>query len=99
MPFLNGLDAELKVKELLPDVKIIVLTMNEDPELAAEALRRGASGYLLKTSAAAELVVAIQSALRGVSYVTPRIAQEMMDNWVRDPRQGRARSLTARQRE
>ncbi len=99
MPNLNGLDAAQQVKEKVPNVKIIVLTMNEDTDLANEALRRGASGYLLKTSAAGELAVAIESALRGVSYVTPRIAQQMMDNWVRDPRQGRGRTLTARQRE
>jgi DNA-binding NarL/FixJ family response regulator len=99
MPNLNGLDAAQQLKEKVPNVKIIVLTMNEDTDLASEALRRGASGYLLKTSAAGELAVAIESALRGVSYVTPRIAQKMMDNWVRDPRQGRGKTLTARQRE
>jgi CheY-like chemotaxis protein len=51
MPVLNGLDAGRQVKEMLPAVKLIYLTMNPDTEVAAEAFRRGASGYLLKTCA------------------------------------------------
>jgi DNA-binding NarL/FixJ family response regulator len=56
MPILNGLDAAKQVKEALPSVKLIFLTMNTDIQLAAEALRRGASGYLLKTCTSSELV-------------------------------------------
>jgi DNA-binding NarL/FixJ family response regulator len=55
MPLLNGLDAGQQVKEFLPAVKLVFLTMNHDADLAAEAFRRGASGYLLKTCAASEL--------------------------------------------
>ena len=51
MPLFNGLEAGVRVKQVLPAVKLIFVTMNEDPDLAAEAFRRGASGYLLKTSA------------------------------------------------
>src|SRR6476469_5036558 len=50
MPLLNGLDAARQLKRTMPDVKIIVLTVNEDPDLAAEAFRAGASSYLLKNS-------------------------------------------------
>lgn len=51
MPLMNGLEAGLRLKEQTPDVKLIFLTMNDDPDLAAEAMRCGASGYLLKNSA------------------------------------------------
>jgi len=100
MPLLNGLEAGRQLKEKLPGVKLVFLTMNEDPELAAEAMRRGASGYLLKTSAASELVQALQAALRGKSYVTSQIARGMQEVFIRDP-QGRthSKSLTPRQRE
>src|ERR1700754_3479267 len=59
MPTLNGLSAGERLKQLLPMTKLIYLTMNQDPDLAAEAFRLGASAYLVKTSAACELVRAI----------------------------------------
>jgi len=60
MPLLNGLDAGQQVKEFLPSVKLVYLTMNHDADLAAEAFRRGASGYLMKTCAASELAIAVR---------------------------------------
>src|SRR5262245_26609183 len=60
MPLLNGLDAARQLKRDLPETKVIFLTVSEDPDLAAEAFRAGASGYLLKNSAAAELFQAIR---------------------------------------
>ena len=65
MPLLNGLDAARQLKRLMPEVKLIFLTVSEDPDLAAEAFRAGASGYLLKNSAASELFKAIQEVSRG----------------------------------
>ena len=79
MPVLNGLDAGQQVKEILPAVKLVFLTMNPDPEVAAEAFRRGASGYLLKTSAADEMVLAVRKVLRGMSYISPRLSKETVD--------------------
>lgn len=70
MPLLNGLDAGQQVKENCPAVKLVFLTMNSDIELAAEAFRRGASGYLLKTCAASEMVTAVHEVLRGRSYMS-----------------------------
>jgi DNA-binding NarL/FixJ family response regulator len=99
MPELNGMQAGSELKKLLPRTKLIVLTVNEDPEVAREALRHWASGYLLKKSAGSELVTAIREALRGRSYVTPRMAQRLQDQFVRDPRADRKRELTVRQRE
>jgi DNA-binding NarL/FixJ family response regulator len=100
MPLLNGLEAVRQLKTKVPRVKLICLTMNEDSEIAAEAIRAGASGYLLKQSAASELFHAIQEVLRGRSYITPEIARVMQEMFIRDPSQVTRRTvLTSRQRE
>ena len=56
MPLLNGIDAARRLKQLVPDIRIVFLTMNEDPDLAAEAFRAGGSAYLLKRSAAGRVL-------------------------------------------
>ena len=100
MPLLNGLDAGRELKKRLPNVKLIFLTMNEDPDLAVEAMKSGASGYLLKTSAGSELFSAIREALRGKSYLTPQIARAMQESFIRDPQGAKCQKLlTPRQRE
>ena len=85
MPLLNGLDAARQLKGLMPEVKLIFLTVSEDPDLAAEAFRVGASGYLLKNSAASELFQAIQEVFQGRSYVTPLSTQGLVGSLLRDP--------------
>ena len=62
MPLLNGLDACRQLKQRMPSIKFVFLTMNEDPELAVEAVKSGACGYVLKKSAASELLQAMQLA-------------------------------------
>ncbi|HEY2645503.1 MAG TPA: response regulator transcription factor [Candidatus Acidoferrales bacterium] len=100
MPLLNGLDAGRQLKARIPGIKLIFLTMNEDPDLAIEAMRAGASGYLLKVCAASELFLAIQSALKGKTYITPQVARGMEEAFVRDPEAKKCRiSVTPRQRE
>lgn len=99
MPLLNGMDAGRELKKALPKTEIVVLTMSEDFDLATEALRQWASAYLLKKSAASELVKAIREVLQGRTYVTPRVAQRMLERFVRDPRVSREKHLTPRQRE
>jgi DNA-binding NarL/FixJ family response regulator len=100
MPLMNGLEAGLRLKEMMPSVKIIFLTMNDDPDLAVNAMRSGASGYLLKRSAAAELIHAIHLSLKGKSYVTPQIARGMEKAFINNPNpKDRAKALTPRQRE
>jgi len=101
MPILNGLDAGRQVKELLPAVKLVYLTMNPDVEVAAEAFRRGASGYLLKTCAAAEMVVAVREVLRGKSYLSRALSRDII-NFLRRQDKGLVKEderLTERQRE
>jgi DNA-binding NarL/FixJ family response regulator len=100
MPLLNGLEAGRKLKSIIPAVKLVFVTMNEDPEIAREAMREGASGYLLKSSAPEELFQAIGAALKGSSYVTPRLAKEMEEAFIRNPKVGGTeKRLTSRQRE
>ncbi len=102
MPQLNGLDAGEQVRRLLPSVRLVILTMNASRELAAEAFGRGASGYLLKTSAAAELITAVRQALRGQRYLSPLISKLDVRRFLHEqqvgPRPG-GPQLTPRQRE
>ncbi|HTR00099.1 MAG TPA: response regulator transcription factor, partial [Candidatus Acidoferrum sp.] len=79
MPHLNGLDAAQQIKQKLPSAKLIFLTMNQAPEVAAEAFRRGASAFVLKQSAADELVTAVRTVLRGESYLSPLVARETVN--------------------
>lgn len=76
MPLLNGLDAGQQIKAAAPSVKLVFLTMNPDVELVAEAFRRKASGYLLKSCSASELLVALRTVLRGGSYLSPAISKD-----------------------
>ncbi len=99
MPKLNGLEAGEQLKKIMPDVKLIFLTIHEDPDLAVEAFRLGASGYLLKGSAASELFQAVQEVYRGRTYVTPLIAEGMIESFARDPERRKVSKLTPRQRE
>jgi DNA-binding NarL/FixJ family response regulator len=98
MPILNGLDAARRVRERDPNIKIVFLTMKDDPNLAAAALELRKVGFVLKHSAARELLTAIEHVLRNESYVTARLRAE---DWVM--RQNRAqqfsKKLTERQRD
>jgi len=100
MPLLNGLDATHQLKEKMPGLKVIFLTMNQDPDLARRAMQAGALGYLLKRSAASELIHAIREALKGRTYVTAEISRGMQDTFIRRPRpRENDRTITQRQRE
>jgi len=100
MPQLNGLDTAEQLKRLQPWCKVVFMTMNTAPDVAAEAFRRGALGYVVKNSAASELVTAIRRALRSESYLSPLITKDTVDFLLR----GRAhyteeKRLTRRQSE
>lgn len=100
MPVMNGLNAGQRLKQILPKVKLVYLTMNQDPDLAAEAFRWGASGYLLKYSAASELVHAIREVLRGGFFVTPLMTRDMVGSVIQNFKQrAPAHELTLRQKE
>ena len=100
MPLLNGLDAGRELRRLAPRIKLIFLTMLTDSEIAIQALRMGASGYLLKNAQGDELLGAIRGALRGTPCVAPQIREAMNEMFIRDPRSlDRPRHLSDRQRE
>jgi len=100
MPLLNGLAASQQLKKIMPKVKLVYVTMNEDPDIAAEALESGASVYLLKSSAADELLKGIHKALKGGSYVTPRVRRALDESFIRSPiRRTVPKKLTTRQME
>ena len=100
MPQLNGLDAGEEIKRLIPSVKLIFLTMNLDPEVAAEAFRRGASGYVVKNSAAEELINAIRRVLKGESYLSTLITKDTVRFLMANGKAyGEEKQITARQRE
>jgi DNA-binding NarL/FixJ family response regulator len=100
MPQLNGLDAARQIKHNMPSVKLVFMTMNEDPDLVGEAFRAGASAFLLKQAAAFELTDAIDKVLKGGSYVTPRAAEGQANISLREPRsREHAAEPTPRQRE
>src|SRR5258708_22254889 len=73
MPLMNGLEAGLRLKELMPTMKLIFLTMNEDPDLAVEAMRWGAAGHILESSAVEEMLSADQLAPTDQTYRPPPI--------------------------
>ena len=102
MPLLNGLEAVHQLKELVPDSKLIFLTMHADRSYVREAFRAGASGYLLKRSAVSELEHAISVVLRGRRYITPLLStvglESMFPDSLADPT-AQLGDLTPRQRE
>jgi DNA-binding NarL/FixJ family response regulator len=100
MPHLNGLDAIERVKQCRPRVRVVVLTMNQDADTAAEAIRRGASAYVVKSSTPAELFEAIAEAQRGKTYVSPAIARVPSGVFAAEAmRRSTGTGLTLRQRE
>jgi DNA-binding NarL/FixJ family response regulator len=108
MPLLNGFVAGQQLKKLLPAAKIMVLTMNEDVDVATAALREWASGYVLKSSDGTELRKAIIDVMNGKKYVSQRIAERQSQQFIWDPRKvasldgahrTQTRLLTTRQRE
>ena len=99
MPLLNGLEAGRQIKQKMSAVKLVFVTMNEDAELAAEAFRAGASGYLLKRCAASELATAIREVMQGRSYVTPLVTEGLVGSLLHHDEPSSSHELTSRQLE
>lgn len=99
MPLLNGLDAfrQLKASGIL--TRFVFLTAHPDVTLATQAFRLGAAGYVLKHSAGAELLIAIRAALRGQTYITPHIANDVLQNLMSGTVNEEGPTLTARERQ
>jgi len=101
MPLLNGIEAVRQIKKLDKQVKVVFLTMHPDVTYAIRAFEAGASGYVLKHSAASELLTAIHEAIKGRTYVTPMIAGELVQAYKGGSyrQTEEAQQLTQRQRE
>jgi DNA-binding NarL/FixJ family response regulator len=100
MPGMDGLEAVRRLRDLIPTSKVIILTMNEDPDVAVEAFRVGVAGYLLKHCAPSELRDAVRKVLGGRSYITPLLRRVVTKAPARArPARKRGRQVTARQRE
>ncbi len=101
MPLLNGLDAGRQVKELLPTVKLVYMTLTADADVAAIAFEVGASGYLLKTCAASELTLAVHEILHGRTYVSKAMSRDTINSlrWEHKKRLDASLRLSERQRE
>ncbi len=98
MPLLNGLDAAKRVREQLPRVKLVFLTMQDNPNLAAAALELGSAAFVLKQSAGSELLKAIDQVMHGKCYVTPKLRPE---DWAVQKTRAHqySKHLTSRQRD
>lgn len=103
MPLLNGLDAARQLKKMVPESKLIFLTMHATSTYAMEAFKAGASGYLIKRSATSELKQAIQAVMRGQHYLTPLITKDVLATTLHSHEQEKhsrpSTVLTPRQRE
>ena len=99
MPLLNGIDAARQVKKISPRTKLIFLTMHADLDYVAEAMRLGASGYLLKWSAETELLDAIETVMQGGVYLTAALPQGTAELLSSETRKRTPKSLVLSLRE
>lgn len=83
MPELNGLQAAEQIKKNFPEVEVVILSMHLDEEYVLQALKTGASGYLLKDSAPGELKIAVETIKKGMIYISPAIPREMIEEYRR----------------
>ena len=104
MPGLNGLEVSRQVARQSPRTKIVILSMHGDPAYVKQALQAGVAGYLLKGAAVAELPLALESVMRGETYLTPKVSQTVVHGFLREGPEAQAEAgpageLTRRQRE
>jgi len=103
MPRMNGMEAIKEVKKLLPDTKILVLTIHKTEEYILPVLKAGADGYILKNDTQEELMAAIKSVLEGKSYLSPGVSQKVIEGYVEGSKTVKTKSswdtLTQRERE
>ena len=103
MPDLNGLEATRRIKKRLPEIEVLVLTVHTNEEYIFQILRAGASGYVVKQAAPAELVTAIRAVQRGDSFLSPSISKRVIEEYVRQAKRTKEEEdydpLTGRERE
>jgi DNA-binding NarL/FixJ family response regulator len=103
MPNLRGVEATKEIKMILPDVKVLILTMHKEKEYVYHAISAGAKGYLLKEDADTELFAAVEKIRQGGSYISPLLSDELTDELIQTYHKGQLRTpsepLTVRERE
>jgi len=104
MPRLSGLEAAQRLKRILPQVKVLMLTVHESERLAWEVLNAGARGYVTKSDTARDLVIAIEALRRDKTFFTPRIDRIIRDSFLdgrpsQKAKEKQGKQLTSRQRE
>ena len=101
MAGLNGIEAARQVRDAAPEVRIVALSMHSDRQFVTEMLKAGAAGYLLKSSAASELVMALEAVAAGKTYLSPAAASVVVDTMLKPPAapESAFATLTARERE
>ena len=103
MPGINGLEATRQIKSFKPNTKVLILSMHESNQYISQFLRSGASGYVLKDSAASELVGAIQAVFQGDAFLYPSIARKLLEEYMQKVQSGEESEsydgLTSRERE
>jgi two-component system, NarL family, response regulator NreC len=99
MPGLSGIEVTRRLKEILPDVRVLILTFHEDESLLQEAIRAGAAGYIVKRAAESELIDAIRAVWRGDLYVHPVMTRALLKDLSPSPVSNKApgESLTPRE--
>ena len=103
MPNLSGIEAAQRISALLPQTRIIILSMHSDESYVLRALKAGAKGYLLKDSAENDLIEAIRAVDEGKAFFSPEISNIMVEDYVREMKRRGAEDsyelLTPRERE
>ncbi len=96
MPVMDGLAATRAIKQELPEVQVLILTMHESDDYFFRVLQVGASGYVLKRAAASELVTAIRAVARGEVFLYPSVAKKLVSDYLRRAQTGEAGDLSER---
>lgn len=102
MPNLNGLDATRQILAMMPEARILILTVHDSEQVVREVLAAGARGFLLKSDAGRDLLVAVEALQHRRTYFTPKVAQMMLDGYLRPHEESDAPThctLTPRERE
>ena len=101
MPGLSGLEVAKRAFQESPRTRVVILSMHADATYVSQALKAGVRGYLLKGATVSELPLALQAVMRGETYLTPKISQQVVDGFLRDIEEepGPLEGLTRRQRE
>jgi DNA-binding NarL/FixJ family response regulator len=99
MPLLNGIDAAIQIRKILPGVKVLFITMHVDPAYLEAALNAGATGYVLKSAAREELLEAVGAVISGHIYVSPGLSNERLDRFQDPARAAATLRLSTRERE